>query len=165
MVCDEPVSALDVSIQAQVINLLADLQEQMGLTYLFISHNLSVVKHCCQRIGVMYLGRIVELAPSARIYENAGHPYTQALISAIPKVEAATGEKEERILLGGDLPSPHQPAGRLRVPHPLPLRHRSVPAGAAGADRKGAGAFRGLPSGERLETKSETRDALRFGNR
>lgn len=78
----------------------------MGLTYLFISHNLSVVKHCCQRIGVMYLGRIVELAPSARIYENAGHPYTQALISAIPKVEAATGEKEERILLGGDLPSP-----------------------------------------------------------
>lgn len=106
VVCDEPVSALDVSIQAQVINLLADLQEQMGLTYLFISHNLSVVKHCCQRIGVMYLGRIVELAPSARIYENAGHPYTQALISAIPKVEAATGEKEERILLGGDLPSP-----------------------------------------------------------
>lgn len=106
IVCDEPVSALDVSIQAQVINLLADLQEQMGLTYLFISHNLSVVKHCCQRIGVMYLGRIVELAPSARIYENAGHPYTQALISAIPKVEAATGEKEERILLGGDLPSP-----------------------------------------------------------
>ena len=106
IVCDEPISALDVSIQAQVINLLADLQEQMGLTYLFISHNLSVVKHCCQRIGVMYLGRIVELAPSARIYENAGHPYTQALISAIPKVEAATGEKEERILLGGDLPSP-----------------------------------------------------------
>lgn len=106
VVCDEPVSALDVSIQAQVINLLADLQEQMGLTYLFISHNLSVVKHCCQRIGVMYLGRIVELAPSARIYENAGHPYTQALISAIPKVEAATGEKGERILLGGDLPSP-----------------------------------------------------------
>lgn len=106
IVCDEPVSALDVSIQAQVINLLADLQEQMGLTYLFISHNLSVVKHCCQRIGVMYLGRIVELAPSARIYENAGHPYTQALISAIPKVEAATGEKGERILLGGDLPSP-----------------------------------------------------------
>ena len=106
VVCDEPVSALDVSIQAQVINLLADLQEQMGLTYLFISHNLSVVKHCCQRIGVMYLGRIVELAPSARIYENAGHPYTQALISAIPKVEAAMGEKEERILLGGDLPSP-----------------------------------------------------------
>ncbi len=106
VVCDEPVSALDVSIQAQVINLLADLQEQMGLTYLFISHNLSVVEHCCQRIGVMYLGRIVELAPSARIYENAGHPYTQALISAIPKVEAATGEKGERILLGGDLPSP-----------------------------------------------------------
>ena len=104
VVCDEPVSALDVSIQAQVINLLADLQEQMGLTHLFIS--LSVVKHCCQRIGVMYLGRIVELAPSARIYENAGHPYTQALISAIPKVEAATGEKGERILLGGDLPSP-----------------------------------------------------------
>lgn len=78
----------------------------MGLTYLFISHNLSVVKHCCQRIGVMYLGRIVELAPADRLYENALHPYTQALISAIPKVETATGKKEERILLGGDLPSP-----------------------------------------------------------
>ena len=112
VVCDEPVSALDVSIQAQVINLLEDLQKQLGLTYLFISHNLSVVKHCCQRIGVMYLGRIVELASSGEIYSGALHPYTQALIAAIPKVESAGGEKEERLLLSGDLPSPTRlPAG------------------------------------------------------
>ncbi|MGN0596411.1 MAG: ABC transporter ATP-binding protein [Ruminiclostridium sp.] len=108
IVCDEPVSALDVSIQAQVINLLEDLQEKFNLTYIFISHNLSVVKHCCQRIGVMYLGRIVELAPSDRIYENALHPYTKALISAIPTIED-DGENRERIMLSGDLPSPINP--------------------------------------------------------
>ena len=108
IVCDEPVSALDVSIQAQVINLLEDLQEKFNLTYIFISHNLSVVKHCCQRIGVMYLGRIVELAPSDRIYENALHPYTKALISAIPTIEDS-GENRERIMLSGDLPSPINP--------------------------------------------------------
>ncbi|MBQ4347560.1 MAG: ATP-binding cassette domain-containing protein [Firmicutes bacterium] len=104
IVCDEPVSALDVSIQAQVINLLQDLQQKLGLTYLFISHNLSVVKHCCDRIGVMYLGEMVELADSDRIYENPLHPYTRALISAIPDVE--TGGGTERIILSGDLPSP-----------------------------------------------------------
>lgn len=110
IVCDEPVSALDVSIQAQVINLLEDLQKKFDLTYIFISHNLSVVKHCCQRIGVMYLGRIVELAPSDRIYDNALHPYTKALISAIPTIDE-DGETKERIMLAGDLPSPIDPPG------------------------------------------------------
>ena len=110
IICDEPVSALDVSIQAQVINLLEDLQKQLGLTYLFISHNLSVVKHCCQRIGVMYLGKIVELAPAERIYRYAKHPYTKALISAIPLIDDGSGEPEpERIVLTGDLPSPINP--------------------------------------------------------
>ncbi|MBQ3378952.1 MAG: ATP-binding cassette domain-containing protein [Clostridia bacterium] len=106
IVCDEPVSALDVSIQAQVINLLSDLQTQFDFTYLFISHNLSVVKHCCQRIGVMYLGRIVELAPSDKIYDGALHPYTRALISAIPIPDPAL--LRERKILSGDIPSPTQ---------------------------------------------------------
>ncbi|MBR2742088.1 MAG: ATP-binding cassette domain-containing protein [Clostridia bacterium] len=106
IVCDEPVSALDVSIQAQVINLLSDLQTQFNFTYLFISHNLSVVKHCCQRIAVMYLGRIVELAPSDKIYDRALHPYTRALISAIPIPDPAL--TRERKILSGDIPSPSQ---------------------------------------------------------
>ncbi len=106
IVCDEPVSALDVSIQAQVINLLDDLQEQLNLTYLFISHNLSVVEHICRRIGVMYLGRIVELAPAEALYSAPLHPYTQALISAIPTIGAA---KRAPLLLTGDLPSPTAP--------------------------------------------------------
>ena len=106
IVCDEPVSALDVSIQAQVINLLQDLQEKLGLAYLFISHNLSVVKHICRRIGVMYLGKLVELAPSEELYRNPLHPYTQALISAIPTIG---GSGEGRTILSGDLPSPTAP--------------------------------------------------------
>ncbi len=106
IVCDEPVSALDVSIQAQVINLLDDLQKQLDLAYLFISHNLSVVEHCCRRIGVMYLGRIVELSPAKELYASPLHPYTQALISAIPTIGA---EKQAPLLLTGDLPSPTAP--------------------------------------------------------
>lgn len=107
IVCDEAVSALDVSIQAQVINLLMDLQKQFHLTYLFISHNLSVVKHCCQRIGVMYLGKLVELSDAERLYENPMHPYTQALIHAIPSIEIQQGK--EREILTGDIPSPVSP--------------------------------------------------------
>lgn len=106
IVCDEPVSALDVSVQAQVINLLEDLQKQLGLAYLFISHNLSVVKHCCQRIGVMYLGKMVELSASEELYKNPLHPYTKALISAIPTIG---DEERERVVLTGDLPSPTNP--------------------------------------------------------
>jgi len=106
IVCDEPVSALDVSIQAQVINLLQDLQEQLGLAYLFISHNLSVIKHCCNRIGVMYLGKIVELSPADELYEEPLHPYTRALISAIPKIGESVAGASPREILSGDLPSP-----------------------------------------------------------
>lgn len=130
IVCDEVVSALDVSIQAQVINLLEDLQNKLDLTYLFISHNLSVVKHCCQRIGVMYLGRIVELASSDTIYENAMHPYTKALISAIPVAD--TMLKRKREFLTGDIPSPITPpkgcAFHTRCPHAFDLCKTESPA-------------------------------------
>jgi peptide/nickel transport system ATP-binding protein/oligopeptide transport system ATP-binding protein len=106
IVCDEAVSALDVSIQAQVINLLADLQKDFGLTYLFISHNLNVVHHVSDRVGVMYLGKLVEVGTHHEIYASAQHPYTQALISAIPRADAGHGG---RIILKGDVPSPINP--------------------------------------------------------
>jgi len=104
IVCDEPVSALDVSIQSQVLNLLNDLQDEFNLTYLFIAHNLAVVEHFCDRVAVMYLGRIVELATSEQLYQNPQHPYTKALLSAVPNVE--TRPKKQRIMLVGEVPSP-----------------------------------------------------------
>ena len=107
IVCDEPVSALDVSIQSQIVNLLQDLQEEMGLTYLFIAHDLAVVEHISDYVGVMYLGKIVEITDSKRLYSNPLHPYTQSLMSAIPVPEP--GGKKERIILRGEVPSPANP--------------------------------------------------------
>ncbi len=114
IVCDEPISALDVSIQAQVINMFEDLQEEMGLTYLFIAHDLSAVKHISNRIGVMYLGRMVELADSYELITRPLHPYTRSLISAIPIADPKTAKASKRIVLEGDVPSPLNPPSGCR---------------------------------------------------
>jgi len=121
VICDEPISALDVSIQAQVVNMLEDLQDQMGLTYLFIAHDLSMVKHISDRIGVMYLGMLAEMAGSDELYCNPVHPYTKALLSSIPVPEPDLTRKNRRIILTGDVPSPIDPPPGCRFASRCPL--------------------------------------------
>lgn len=131
IVCDEPVSALDVSIQAQVINMFGELQEQLGLTYLFIAHDLLVVRHISDRIGVMYLGRLVELADAGEIYDNPLHPYSKSLLSSVPIPDPKIARANKRIVLSGDIPSPlNAPSGcpfRTRCPYATSQCAESMP--------------------------------------
>ena len=131
IVCDEPIAALDVSIQAQVVNLLEDLQEKLGLTYLFISHDLSMVRHLADRVAVMYLGKLVELGDSETLYTAPQHPYTQALLSAVPHPDPAKAGNIDRIILQGDVPSPANPPQGCnfctRCPVAIDICHKDEP--------------------------------------
>ncbi|MFE0274268.1 ABC transporter ATP-binding protein [Streptomyces sp. NPDC058992] len=170
IICDEPVSALDVSIQAQVINLLEELQESMGLTYLVIAHDLAVVRHISDVIGVMYLGSLVEEAPSDALYEEPKHPYTRALMSAVPVPDPEVEDRRERILLLGDLPSPANPPAGCRFHTRCPWKQDTLCATErpelkdVGGGHKVACHFAAeIASGEIVRTSGEVVPAVREG--
>ena len=131
IICDEPISALDVSIQAQVVNMLRDLQEEYGLTYLFVAHDLSMVRYISDRVGVMYLGSLVEVAQTEELYQNHLHPYSKALLSAIPIADPVKAAQSQEILLEGEVPSPlNSPAGckfASRCPYTKPVCKEAAP--------------------------------------
>ncbi len=145
VVADEPVSALDVSIQSQMLNLLEDLQEEFHLTYIFIAHDLGVVRHVSDRIAVIYLGKLVELSPAAELYERPIMPYTEALLSAVPIPDPDLSDQRERIVLAGRRPQPDRSALRLPLPPEMPVPHGRVLGRRAAARRLRRRPPRGLP--------------------
>ena len=151
IVCDEPISALDVSIQAQIVNMLEELQERLELTYLFVSHDLSMVRHISHRVGVMYLGNLVEMAPVDELFKHMAHPYTRALMSSVPIADPDAAANSSRIILQGDVPNPmHPPSGcpfRNRCPVVMPLCAQEKPALCETGGGHMVACHRSVPSG------------------